>query len=534
MKRFVIWTAVSTEEQARVEAPSMPAQRAALEALASQLANGQPYSIVDVLEIAGFSRYYNNWDLFSSAAAAAGHNAVLRMERHWREKDFDILLALDISRVGRREGIVVDFVSRTIDAGASIYLKNGGEINASNYGAMMLMSAYSTAQESRMRRERLTVGQEGRFQRGLQHARPPISHLIVRDANGKPTGEYVLNDLHAPIWRDMATLLLEGVPWDYIERDLYARFGHVNPQNGKPFSRLALRRLVVSTPLFWGHVARHHTRSNNKGGFAHKISPWIWDESAPLPPDAKVQRNVAPAVWTGKLAEAMKAELSRRMDIKGKARPAQTRIFSGLVICEECERRMVTIPLRSSVNDTERPLLYLRCASNMRYGDCGKKLMLPYRVLQAYIHETIVSLIDRRSETGDELGFNDDDSTSKEVAVLKKEIAQLDTRISSLVAELSMASESLKKRLRQELETLNNRQQIALDEIMVLESRYKRKLQSASDFTNALDAIDKIGVDAFWQQEPRRIHQLLHQLMGNNRIVAFGKEIKGIRAVFSR
>jgi hypothetical protein len=532
MLRFLILIAVSTEEQAQVEAPSLPAQRATLEAFAAQLANGTPYTVVDVLEIAGFSRYYTNWDLFCAAASAAGHDAPRRMEHHWQQRDFDVLLALDISRIGRREGIVVDFVSRTIDAGASINLKHGGEINASNYGAMMMINAYSTAQERRMLRERSLIGMKGRYERGLHHAKPPMSHIEVMDTNGKHTGEYILDPRFIPIWRDAATLLLEGVAWDRLEAQLHERYGHINPVTGKPFPRLGLHRVILSTPMFWGHVARHFTRmGRSQKHRANVVSPYLWDASLPVPEGVQLQRDAVPAVWTGSLADQIKAELKRRSDLQGRAFAGHTYMFSGLCVCDECGYSMSTSPVKHG--NGER-ISYMRCMNSQRQKKCGNSLTVRYDVIQMWMNEFIAALLEKRTTDG-WVALEQDNAPQRIqllITTLRTEATQIEGQITKLINELSMLPDSVSGRVRQEIERLSQRARIIENEIVTIETQSQRTQQSLADTNRALNDIASQTLERFWQQESRIIHQTLHQLLGEYRLYLRGKSILGLKHHF--
>jgi hypothetical protein len=83
-----------------------------------------------------------------------------------------------------------------------------------------------------------------------------------------------------------------------------------------------------------GHIAQHHNSINVPNGF--KFEGRVYDESVLLSEGAIVFRNTHLAVWTGELAEQIKAELVRRSDIvRGKAEPRFTKNFTGLVICSE-------------------------------------------------------------------------------------------------------------------------------------------------------------------------------------------------------
>jgi hypothetical protein len=525
MMRFLIWTAVSTEEQAQVEAPSLPAQRSALAAFAAQLANGQPYTVVDVLEIAGFSRYYTNWDLFRDAAIAAGHDAPRRMERHWHDRTFDVLLVLDISRIGRREGIVVDFVSRTIDTGATIQLKHGGEINASNYGAMMLMNAYSTAQEIRIKKQRQLIGNEGRFQRGLHAGTLPVTHVVIRDASGKPTGEYALDERYASIWRDVAGLLVEGVAWEMLEKELYQRCGHVNPRTGKPFGIMTLHNMIMLVPMFWGHLARVGVEAERNN--PRRVSHWLYDESIPVPAHVQLKRNVFPAVWTGEIRQQVVQELIRRRGVvHGRSTATDTHMFSGLCTCGECGYTMRTIPIyKNSRKPADGYRLYLHCRSSTRRGNCTNTSYVAYDKVQAFC-TTLIEKILSLDSVDDALPSVSIQTTAD---ALRHEHQSLISRLDRLIIEQSDAPAIAQPRYRQQIEIVSQRMAIVQQQLDQQEVTEKQRERDMLQLQKTIKELRDINPAEFWQLPSRRINQRLKSLFGNRKIVLLNKNVLHLR-----
>ena len=66
---------------------------------------------------ADFSRRFYNYPEFVEAAALDGFHDPARMVDHWKKRDFDVLIARDLSRLGREQGILGEFIPRTIDVG---------------------------------------------------------------------------------------------------------------------------------------------------------------------------------------------------------------------------------------------------------------------------------------------------------------------------------------------------------------------------------------------------------------------------------
>lgn len=521
MKRAVILTAVSSERQAAGEAASLKAQRTELETLAQ----ARGCTVIDVIEIPGISRNVYSWEEFKELALSLNSDAPLRMERHWQACDFDEVLVWDGSRFGRKESIFTQFVLRTIDAGAIIVMKHGGELNRDNYSTGMLFGAYAASQEIRIKRQRQIVGNEGRFQRGLHAGTLPMTHKIVRDADGKPTGEYVLDERLTSVWRDTAALLIEGVAWEALEKELFSRFGHVNPRTGKPFGIMTLHNMILLVPMFWGHLTR-------VGAEADKVHPrrtshWLYDESVPVPAHVQLKRDVFPAVWTGETRRLVVAELIRRRDtIRGRASATDTHMFSGLCACGECGYTMRTIPIyKNSRKPQNGYTLYLHCRSSTRHGNCQNTAYVPYKRVQAYADELLQALLEAVNfDTILTPAFDTGAATG-----LEAEFAALSTRLDTLITEQSSAPAIAQPRYRQQIETVSRRMEAIQRELDSLHSARQRNTREYNQRVTAIDELRAVALPIFWQQPTRRINQVLKMVLGNLRIVVLNKEILGLR-----
>jgi hypothetical protein len=172
-----------------------------------------------------------------------------------------------------------------------------------------------------------------------------------------------------------------------MEAEMFRRFGHGNPLN-EPYQPHHYYR-VVDTPSFWGHNARHFKQSPR--------GAWVREPGHPVPEGVLMVYNVFESVYSGALAEPIKAELRRREDLKGKARPQTTLRFTGLFICGACGFGLVYARTPGYVA--------LRCASRYEQSAtrpaCTPGHWLSEKRAQAYIDACLRQML----RSGDPAAF---------------------------------------------------------------------------------------------------------------------------------
>jgi hypothetical protein len=71
---------------------------------------------------------------------------------------------------------------------------------------------------------------------------------------------------------------------------------------------------------------------------------WAFDRSVETPPGVIIEYGTNLAVYTGEQAEIVQAELRRRFEIiRGKTRPHNTKMFTGLLLCGYCGYYMIAV-----------------------------------------------------------------------------------------------------------------------------------------------------------------------------------------------
>lgn len=509
--RAIIWCAVSTLAQAADEKDSLPSQ----ETQALALCDREGWHIVDILRVPGFSRRYTDLDKCARDMRAEGIDAFDRLIMHWEKKDFDVLVCRDGNRFARTQALHARVVEDTIDAGARIYSFADGWVDERNYRMFISMNGYKAAGEIDELVRRREIGYAARAKRGLPvNSKVVSSHKLIRDEKSGKALRVEVDETKRRLWNDAAHLLLNGLPWSQIEDTMFREYGHANPL-GEPYGRLYFYR-VFYTPSFWGHVARHFKYS--------KRGPWVFEEGHPIPEGVSINYNVHEPVFTGQLAEKLKAELLRRENIiRGKSKPDKTLKFTGLFVCAECGYSLAYSRSRGyaalhCVTHWDRSIVRLDC-SNRRHLSEKRALEYIDRRLREALAKHDLSLL-----------VQDDDDPARvaaqELQQVSREVDDLEKRIRQMILKQASADDAVHDLYDQEI---NN----ASVQLRGLKTRLKGLQQqvvetdSLKSAERAFEEIARIGADRFWQQEDRVINQLLHQIMGRRRFAVLdGKIVK--------
>ena len=493
--RAIIWAAVSSEEQAKNDKTSLVTQ----ERDARQFAEQHDMQIVDVLIVGGFSRRFYNYPEFVEAAANDGFYDPARMIDHWKKRDFDVLIARDLSRLGREQGILGEFIPRTIHMGARIELKVGGSIDESNYRGYTALGGFAAASEV----DRLSKGaretklKNVREKGLLGSGKPPISHKWVRNEVGKVV-RLEMDESKRRLWDDLATVFLEGVSYRHIERELYERYGHIDERTGKPFKKYFFYHLLYC-PYFWGNAAYSYQGVTTKNG--QKVGAWMYDPSCPAPEGVQIYYGVNTPVYTGEQAQRVQDELRRRsMAIQGTARPYRTHMFTGLVLCGLCNHYMVfggKGMYRCQSKDTTR--------SDQK---CDHYPNLSEKKIQAWVHQKLLEMV----ETGqfDLLARGDaKPDLAGRIEALTCEVEGLQDQARALVAKQAQAHAALSGIYDEQLESIGERLDI-LKRTLEEAKRDQRSTDTSAAEVAARDLAQSL--DDFWTLDTTTINQKLHSI----------------------
>ncbi|MBZ0302018.1 MAG: recombinase family protein [Anaerolineae bacterium] len=508
--KAIIWIAVSTKAQAEEEKISLPQQEADARALCAR----ENYQIIDILRVPGHSRHYIDIHECNRDMLAQGINAFDRLMRHWEAQDFDVLVVRDSERFARTQTLHAHVVESTIMSGGHIYSLTDGPIDDTNYDMFIALGGYKSAGDVKRLVKRRKEAMRERAKKGLPTSSGvPMSHKLIRDERGKPV-RLVVDESKRRLWDDLVTVLLEGIGWRDIEKELYKRFGHAN-ERGEPWHTNRMYALLTN-PTFWGHSAQHYRLEKR---FAN-IGDWIFEPGHEIPPGVTIHYNTHEAVYEEEQREKVKAEFRRRQGMVGGMRPRNTHRFSGLVVCGECGYYLIT-----SNTGTGGKTWGLRCMSHYNQSatrpDCPQNRWIREEYIQEYLHMHIREIV----ETGNWSALFEE---TPAVPNNGRALQQIETEIASLENEIGIM---IVQQARQTTQTLHDLFQTQIDragerleilkarqtELCLTESQQQYERQHSQ---RALEQILQIGLPNFWGLPSHEQQGLLLQLMGNRRLVA--------------
>jgi hypothetical protein len=317
-----------------------------------------------------------------------------------------------------------------------------------------------------------------------------MSHRLIRDERGKPV-RMVVEENRRRLFDDLAALFLEGVSWRSLETELYQRFGHVNERG----ERWAANRMyaMMTNPTFWGHSAQHFRYDKAYAA----ISDWIFEPGHEIPPGVEINYNTHEAVYSGELAENIKAEFRRRQQHRGSRRSYMTQRFSGLLLCGECGYHLTT--LASNRYSTRG----LRCKSHFEQSvtrpDCSQSKWIN----EKRVEEWLGSRLEQIWNSGDwSVLFRETDPIIDKQPALETvegEIDQTEDQIRRMIVQQARQSESLHDLFDDEIKKAGERLGILKSHREALRKTATQSLQQRQATETAIADIGRIGLDAFWK-----------------------------------
>jgi DNA invertase Pin-like site-specific DNA recombinase len=517
--RAAIWCAVSTHAQHEPEKVSLPEQEEQSRLHAQK--NG--WQVVDLMKVPGHSRRYIDFHELAADAAEEGIDSFYRLKAHWETRDFDVLIIRDGDRFARTQALHAYITEQIIKSGATIFSLADGLIDERNYRMWIAMSGFKAAGEiDRLVKARDTAMTD-LAKRGLPiTSRIPISHRTLRDEKTGKVTRFEVNENRRRMWDDLAHLILEGIAWERMERELYSRFGHVNDK-GEIFHPNFMHRLVMR-PMFWGHMARFHCSKESKNGF--KTGRWVYDESEPIPEGTLVFRNTHSAVWTGELADRVRQELDRRSQhIRGRAKPHTTHVLSGLVICGECGSFMSVFADRGS---KYRGIFCpaSKGKATIRHS-CSNRGVTNQRPILERLNRYLEQMLCENTTDIFTDQVSDVPTLQRRVARLDADIVRIEDQVRIAIRKQTTAREEVQHIFDEEIEKLSDQLKVMRESRARLQgealaTQHKNAVQQVT-----LEELASLTLERFWQQESRTINQTLHRLMGKRRLVLLGGEIQG-------
>lgn len=509
MTRVLIVAAVSSKQQAREDKVSLPQQEA--DGLAH--AEGEGWEVVEVIRIPGFSRRFYTLAELVEHASARGVQGPARLHQHMQDKDFDVLWVRSTNRFGREQSINAEVINRVIqECQARIYSQLDGWIDKANRRAMAAITGYRDSSEIDELLKKRADAIVAQAKRGIPvSTRVPFSHRIVRNPdNGRAIRVDVREELR-PLFNDLATLLLEGVSYNNLAAQLFLRFGHTTP-DGKPYFPQRIARLPWN-PIFWGNNAirwQHNHQQRYERGL------YMLENTTPAPEAVSVFYGVCTPVYTGALAEQVKAELRRRTERFGVPKQHTGR-FTALVICDGCGNRMtyMRLPRSNGVVYT-----YLVCPIHGRktlgYPPCPQPGHIPEHKLLAWLE---THLNDWLHSGRVDLLPSPKPESHEQARQLEDAKTRLQRRLETLIAELSDVEADLKEDFRRQIRHVKDELLRCEAQLNSLRRRERQAASAHAQQQSALHEVTAKTLERFWQQEPLPINQLLRRLLAGAKIV---------------
>lgn len=495
----IIWSAVSTREQANDDHVSLEQQIADGRAVAEKFG----WVPVDTLVVPGFSRSYLDLNECADDMERAGIPAFRRLIAHWRARDFRVLICLDGSRFARTQSLFARVAEETVlTARASIYpFAQYNLVHAGNLRDWISLNSNTAAGEVQKFVHRTQDAMDKRILQGLPgHGNLFFAHRVLRNDRGRRVGVELRDELRG-VLDAAAGLLLAGVPYTRVGHDL-AGIGYVQ-STGRPYSPGFWLR-AFHNPAMWGHAARHwYDPSLSAIGGLWALDA-RYEQIDPLPDGALIARHVLPAAYPPEQAEPLKAEIvRRRLAVKGRARPHTTRAFSGLVVCGLCGR-----PMHYATGG--RFLYCAQHATRARTGaDCPNPGLrasaladLTHRMLSVIIEQAPEAVFADRAVT----------DAQTRLSAARDELARTQQRIDRLLSVLADAPESAVTDLVARLTDLTAARDAQAHQIGRLEDESEPAYSAGR--SAALEHLHTLGVAGLMNSDPAALNRALHALLG--------------------
>jgi DNA invertase Pin-like site-specific DNA recombinase len=305
-KRFVVWDAVSSKEQAEKVSPELQRD------LAHQHVARWGGRVVDELSVA------ESRDIVLLSDAADLIPAYAKLLDHIRRQSFDVLVCYDLSRLGRAHTLILAIVELCSRAGILVYeIENPPPSldgrKSYDESIVRALKAVGYQHEVEKMRDRMRFGREGRAKGGKLPQLPPYGYYWQHHADGSRT--VTLDPDKAAIVRRIAALYLDGHGMISIA-DALTDKGIPTPAGGAVWQKNSVAVILHRAWTYAGYAEYYRQR---RTGYIRSRGDWqpIWDEAT-----------------------------AERIEQERAARAANRRIadtpsrLTGIVICEACGKPM--------------------------------------------------------------------------------------------------------------------------------------------------------------------------------------------------
>lgn len=452
--RIVLLRAVSTDEQAENDKESLKYQ----DRLNREHAARWHGVIVDDLLIDGKSRNYILWD-----DACRELEAFAQLNELIERKAFDILMCMDITRLGRTAALVTTIAALCERSGIRIYETSAPPASIDgpigfDHRLLMLFKAGQSEHEVRKFAERASFGRQAQVKKGKHANRPPYGLKKAYRIKGDEVESYTVIDEEA---RPVIELFF----------DLYINHGLSQYQITREFNA---RKLLTPTGRQWD-VKLIRIFLVNRWTYAGYVT---WGRFSKHPEKAYRIKAEWPAIISEEMVRAAEVRMKEHAQKpKAAGRPHR---FSMMMRCKQCGASMSTSEGKSKNGVTKVPGYICRM-----------------RCLKSYVRESVV------------------------IAALEEAIRYLQdySRLDMLVGEMppdEIDLDTLLDEARKSLESVNSerkrltlaftREAIELDEYEPLMADLKLRYAEIAARINELE--DKIAATPTPEQRRQRLETI--------------------------
>jgi DNA invertase Pin-like site-specific DNA recombinase len=530
--RAAVWGAVSSKKQNAPGTISLDMQIS----LAQAYAEENKWPVVAVLKMA-HSRNYTDLELWKNDLLKSGNDAGELLFRLWKTRAFDVLIVHTLDRLGSKMSMITRVIEETVLMGAVIYvIQDKMTIDRSNYPLISAFGSYFTT--ARMRK--VFEVRAGHWQIRAPLGNPvgrtnlALAHTVQRGKT-RADDRVIVDQAQQNVWLDAARLFVDQrVNTRSIEDELYKQFGHVNTATGKPYASGTYYQLL-HTVTFWGHTTIGVDKDENRqsdGTYSRSRATWTYDINADPPEGLRLFRNTHPSVYTGELADKVIAELRRRHEVRGRARPSNSHALSGLCICEHCHARLTPqiIPKQKTVKKIASGIkveghslddyyLYWSCPASYKRNElyyrnappCDRTGVISDQKLTAGVIAVLKSF--EKLVDSSKLLTAKGKPITVDPVVIEGEIEAIKAQMRRVIdLQISVnADDRIQQQYAERLKELSDRLAIknaALN--TVLNGSAYRESTNAQELLNRLRAFD---VEGIWQLSPTTVNQRLHEVL---------------------
>jgi hypothetical protein len=434
----------------------------------------------------------------------------------WARREAKMLFCRDADRFARTLSMGAEFVNKCYRAGMSIYSDADGHQRNVGQALGWIAQAGLRAQKGVLflvdarRKAMPALAARGLYVNG----KIPPTHQVIRDERHKRVGVVLDTEFQHTMYM-AAALFIEGVPYPYIETELFRRYGIGEP-SGRPYPVNKFLKLLLNSYTY-GHVANGAAQKRGQPKPARGL--WLFEPGHPIPDGVDVTYNTHQPVFDADTAQAVIAEVQRRGgNFRGK--PYSHLWTRRLFVCAECRNPMVQTESRASYKPVDGPrryygvTRYLRCASSGRaiegYPSCTQTKQVRLDEAQEKVTGWLRQMID------DDLAARmaaPAEYDSGELERLEREIARLRRLLDRLIIQKAEAPDGMASMYDTQMVAQHAALTAAVARLDDLNTSRNSAQKRDDRRSSTVAQLREDGIEAFWEKPAATINATLLSLL---------------------